>query len=209
MRIEQAAREHIDKQLTNSGLSDPQVELSVVSARPAPACGAPVEIEALDARQYARMRFVARCPDPRGWRHDFVVRARVSAQVAVTAMPLRAGEVLSDDHITLERRDVTAVNDAIGAPESAVGQTSRRSLRAGEVLRSSQLAAPIMVKRGDQVLMQARYEGVEVSMAGEALDAGARGAMVRVRNAASGQVLRMRVSGAGTVEPADLPGVNR
>ena len=30
------------------------------------------------------MRFVARCPVPKGWRHDFVVRARVSAVVAVS-----------------------------------------------------------------------------------------------------------------------------
>lgn len=177
----------------------------MVSARPAPSCSAPVEVEAVDTRQFARMRFVARCPVAPGWRHDFVVRARVSAQVAVTAMPLRAGVVLTDEHITLERRDVTLIGDAIGAPDAAVGQTSRRSLRSGEVLRANQLAAPIVVKRGDQVLMVARHEGIEVSMAGEALDAGARGAVVRVRNAASGQVVRMRVADAGTVEPLDMP----
>ncbi|WP_229413145.1 flagellar basal body P-ring formation chaperone FlgA [Massilia alkalitolerans] len=191
-------------------MSEPQVELNVVSARPAPPCSAPVEIEATDTRQYSRMRFVVRCPDPKGWRHDFIVRARVSAQVAVTAMPLRAGEVLGIDHVTLERRDVTLIGDAIGAPEAAIGQTSRRSLRAGEVLRANQLVAPQVVKRGDQVLMVARHEGIEVSMAGEALDAGAQGAVVRVRNTASGQVVRMRVAGAGTVEPVDMPaGVSR
>ncbi|MCC2954311.1 flagellar basal body P-ring formation chaperone FlgA [Massilia sp. IC2-477] len=191
-------------------MSDPQVELTVVSTRPAPACRAEVQVEPVDTRQFARMRFIARCPDPGGWRHDFVVRARVSAVVAVTAAPIKAGEVLADEHLTLERRDVTIMNDAIGSPQDALGQTSRRSLRAGEVLRSSQLASPQMVKRGDQVLMVARYEGIEVSMAGEALDAGARGAVVRVRNSASGQVVRMRVAGAGTVEPVETPpGISR
>lgn len=210
LAIEQEARGQIDKQLLSSGLSEPQVELKVVSARPAPPCSSPVDIEAVDTRQYTRMRFVARCPGPKGWRHDFIVRARVSAQVAVTAMPLRAGEVLGMEHVTLERRDVTLIGDAVGSPEDVVGQTSRRSLRAGEVLRANQLAAPLVVKRCDQVLMVARHEGIEVSMAGEALDAGAQGAVVRVRNTASGQVLRMRVAGAGTVEPVDLPaGVSR
>ncbi len=210
LRIEQEARGQIDKQLLASGLSDPQVELNVVSARPAPPCSVPVDIEALDTRQFTRMRFLARCPASPGWRHDFVVRARVSAVVAVTSAPLKAGEVLGDEHITLERRDVTLMADAIGAPDAALGQTSRRSLRAGEVLRASQLSSPMMVKRGDQVLMVARHEGIEVSMAGEALDAGARGAVVRVRNTASGQVVRMRVAGAGTVEPVDLPqGISR
>ena len=70
-------------------------------------------------------------------------------------------------------------------------------------MRAGQLSSPVLVKRGDAVLMLARREGIEVSMAGEALDAGARGAMVRVRNAGSGQVVRMRVAGQGTVEPID------
>jgi flagella basal body P-ring formation protein FlgA len=87
---------------------------------------------------------------------------------------------------------------------AAVGQSSRRLLRAGEVLRAGQLAAPVLVKRGDQVVMVARRQQVEVSTSGEALDAGSRGAIVRVRNSASGQVVRTRVTGAGTVEPADL-----
>ena len=209
LQIEQAARGQIDKQLLASGLSEPEIALEVVSARTPPPCSAPVSIEALDTRQYARMRFVARCPDPRGWKQDFVVRARITAIVAVTAMPLRSNDVLSNEHLTLERRDVTQVADAIGAPEAAVGQTSRRSLRAGEILRASSLTSPLMVKRGDQVLMLARHEGIEISMGGEALDAGARGATVRVRNAASGQVVRMRVTGAGTVEPVEAPGVGR
>jgi flagella basal body P-ring formation protein FlgA len=73
------------------------------------------------------------------------------------------------------------------------------------VLRAGSLAAPVVVKRGDGVVMVARQDGIEVSMAGEALDAGARGAVVRVKNSASGQVVRMRVVGAGAVQPLDLP----
>ena len=51
----------------------------------------------------------------------------------------------------------------------------------------------------------ARIEGIEVSTAGEALDAGARGALVRVKNSTSGQTVRMRVIAPGTVEPVDMP----
>jgi flagella basal body P-ring formation protein FlgA len=76
-------------------------------------------------------------------------------------------------------------------------------LRPGDILRSGQLSSPVLVKRGDAVLMIARREGIEVSTAGEALDAGARGALVRVRNAGSGQIVRMRVAGPGAVEPVD------
>jgi len=188
-----------------SNLTDPAFDLTVVTARAAPECKSAVAIDALDTRQPARMRFVARCPDGRGWRHDFVVRARISALVAVAAAPVAPGRALDEADITLERRDVTNVPDPIGIVDDAIGQTSRRSLRAGDVLRAGQLAAPIVVKRGDPVVMTARQDGIEVSMGGEALDAGARGAVVRVRNSASGQVVRMRVLDAGTVQPIDLP----
>ena len=205
LQIEQAASEELERQAAGSGLGEPQFELSVVSARPAPACAAPVKIETLDTRQPARMRFAARCPDGRGWRHDFTVRARVSALVAVTAAPVSMNQTLSDTDVTLERRDVSNIPDPVGTLDAVAGQSSRRSLRAGEILRASQLTAPIAVKRGDQVIMQAQHDGIEVSMAGEALDAGARGAVVRVRNSASGQIVRMRVLGAGAVQPVELP----
>ncbi|MGF6275526.1 flagella basal body P-ring formation protein FlgA [Massilia sp. UYP11] len=205
VQIEQVAREQLEKVAAASGLGDPEFDLDVASSRPAPACKGPVSVEALDTRQPARMRFVARCPDGQGWRHDFVVRARMSALVAVTATPVAANQTLGESDVTFERRDVTNLRDPVGVPEEAVGRSSRRSLRAGEVLRASQLVAPIAVKRGDAVVMTARQDGIEVSMAGEALDAGARGAVVRVKNSASGQVVRMRVLGAGAVQPIDLP----
>lgn len=202
LAVERAAREQLDTRMAGTGLTDAQYELTVVSARAAPACGKAVVVEPVDTRQNARMRFSVRCPGAeRG--AEYIVRAKISAQVAVAAAPLAANEVIGDASITLERRDVTNIADALGAPELALGQTTRRSLRAGEVLRASMLTAQVLVKRGDAVVMVARLEGIEVTTAGQALDAGARGAIVRVKNAASGQTVRMRVQAAGVVEPVD------
>jgi len=187
-----------------SGLTEPQIEVAVVAARPTPACSQPVAVEAADTRSPQRMRYVARCPDTPGWRYDYVVRARVSAMVAIAAAPVAANEALTDAQVTIERRDISNIADPISNPADAVGQMSRRMLRPGDILRSGQLSSPVLVKRGDAVTMVARRDGIEVSMAGEAMDAGGKGAVVRVRNAGSGQVVRMRVAGPGTVEPVDM-----
>jgi flagella basal body P-ring formation protein FlgA len=208
-QVEQAARAQLEKQAAGSALAEPRFEVALAASRPVPPCRQPVAVEPIDTRQPARMRFAVRCPDAAGWRYEYVVRAKVSALVVVTAAPVAANAALTDADVTLERRDITAIADPVSAPQDAVGQTSRRSLRAGEVLRAGQLAAPLLVKRGEAVVMLARHDGIEVSTAGEALDAGSRGALVRVRNAASGQVVRMRVAGAGTVEPVSLPGITR
>jgi flagella basal body P-ring formation protein FlgA len=208
-QIELAARAQLEKQSAAAGLVEPQFELAVVAARPAPPCAQPVEVEPLETRQPSRMRFAARCPGAAGWKYEYLVRARVSALVAVAAGPVAPNEPLTPEQVTLERRDVSALADTISLPGDAVGQSSRRTLRAGDILRASQLAAPLLVRRGDQVVMLARRDGIEVSTSGEALDAGGRGALVRVRNSGSGQVVRMRVTGAGTVEPVASQGLIR
>jgi flagella basal body P-ring formation protein FlgA len=204
VQIEQAARAELERQMAASGLTEPQIEVAVVTARPAPPCSQPVAVEAVDTRSPQRMRYVARCPDTPGWRYEYVVRARVSAMVAIAAAPVAANEALTDAQVTIERRDISNIADPISNPADAVGQMSRRMLRPGDILRSGQLSSPVLVKRGDAVTMVARRDGIEVSMAGEALDAGGKGTVVRVRNAGSGQVVRMRVAGPGTVEPVDM-----
>jgi flagellar basal body P-ring formation protein FlgA len=202
-QIEQAARAELERQMAASGLTEPQFDIAVVTVRPTPPCAQDVAIEALDTRSAQRMRFVARCNGTPGWRYEYVVRARVSAMVAIASAPVAPNEALTDAQVTIERRDISNIADPVGNAADVVGQVSRRMLRPGDILRSGQLSTPILVKRGDAVTMVARRDGIEVSMAGEALDAGGRGATVRVRNANSGQVVRMRVSGAGTVESID------
>jgi flagella basal body P-ring formation protein FlgA len=200
-QIEGAARAELERQLSASGLTEPQFELAVVNPRAAPPCSQDLAIEPVDTRFPQRMRFVARCPDTPGWRYEYAVRAHVTAMVAVAGAPVAANDTLTDAQVTIERRDISNIVDPVAAPQDAVGKMSRRMLRPGDILRSGQLSTPILVKRGDAVTMVARLQGIEVSTAGEALDAGGEGAAVRVRNASSGQVVRMRVSGPGTVEP--------
>jgi flagella basal body P-ring formation protein FlgA len=208
-QVEEAARAQLEKQAAASGLREPRFELTVVPPRVPSACPGPVEVEALDTRQPSRMRFAVRCPQAGNSRLEYIVRARVSASVVVMAAPVAANEPLTDTHVTVEQRDITSIPDPVIDPNDAVGQTSRRMLRAGDVLRNSSLSAPVLVKRGDAVVMIARIEGVEVSTAGEALDAGTKGATIRVRNIASGQTLRMRVIAPGTVEPSEMPRISR
>jgi flagella basal body P-ring formation protein FlgA len=203
--VEAAARQQLARWAAAIGLSEPQFSVTVLPPnRPPAACSQPPAVQAGDTRQPARMRFVAVCSGAGGWRSEFQVRAQVVARVAVAAADVAAGRALTDEDVLLERHDITAIADSIGDPAEAVGMSGKRALRAGEVLRKATLMAPTVVRRGEPVRIIAHREQVEVSMAGEALDAGARGDVIRVRNA-NGTVLRARVTGAATVEPASAP----
>jgi flagella basal body P-ring formation protein FlgA len=183
-------------------------EVEVVrTSRPLAPCGQPIRVEAADVRNPARMRFVAVCPEQGGWRYDFVTRNKISAKVAVAAADVPAGKVLAASDLLLERQDISGMPDTFSDLGLVQEMSARRTLRAGDVLRQNMLVAPPLVKRGEPVRIVARRDQIEVSMAGEALDTGARGAMVRVKNA-SGVTIRARVTEQGTVEPADMPAVD-
>ncbi|WP_242404492.1 flagellar basal body P-ring formation chaperone FlgA [Janthinobacterium agaricidamnosum] len=196
----------MERQADAAKLLDPQFEITVgKTARPLAACARPVTVEPADMRSATRMRLSVVCPGTPGWRQDVVARATVSARVAVSAVALMPGKALGPDDVFLERRDVSMIPDSLSDLQALTGLSSRRSLRAGEVLRQSQLTAQVLVKRGEAVRIVARREQIEVSMAGEAMDPGAQDDVIRVRNAASGTVIRARVLAAGQVEPADIP----
>ena len=99
-----------------------------------------------------------------------LVRATITAKVAVTSVPVTANTPLQARDVELARRDVTLVPDSIATLSDVAGLSSRRSLRAGEVLRQGQLASPVLVKRGAPVNIVARKEQVQVSMDGVAMD---------------------------------------
>jgi len=203
--VAQAARQFLLDQAAHAGWQKPVVEVSVIGERKSLACPRPVNVEPLDTRYPGRMRFAAHCPGAEGGRLNFVVRGEISAEILVTTTALSAGRGIAGADLTLERRDITTIPDALSEPAAVVGQSSRRSLRSGQIVQRQMLVAPMLVRRGDAVHVVARSGPVEVTTSGEALDAGRSDDIIRVRNTATGKVIRTRVRASGTVEPVDLP----
>lgn len=204
-KVQEAAKIQLQNQAENQHWLEPQLDVEVVRInRAIPACPSETRVESLDPRGIARMRFVVICPSLPGWRYEFIAKGKVSAKVAVAASDLMSGKILSPLDLLQQRHDITLIPDAFSDLGELEGMAARRSIRAGEVLRANMLTAPQLIKRGDQVRIVAKREQIEVSMAGEALDNGARGAIIRVKNS-SGTLIRARVIDAATVEPADLP----
>jgi flagella basal body P-ring formation protein FlgA len=207
-QIEHAAHEHLLALAGRAGLLRPDVKINVVSDGRRAATGScphDIEVQTLDTRSIARMRFVAICSATPGWRTEFVVRGAVSAEVVVAASAVTAGRTIGADDVLIERRDVSAIPDALSDIKQVVGKVSTRTLISRTIIGKRWLAEPLLVKRGDGVDIIARREGVEVQVKGEALEAGHHDDVVRVRNTANGRTIRARVLTEHTVEPADLP----
>ncbi|MEF7615605.1 flagellar basal body P-ring formation chaperone FlgA [Aquincola sp. MAHUQ-54] len=205
--VADAAREALAQQAERDGLLAPEIGVSVAASggKEAPRCAQAPVVDAVDTRFASRMRFAARCPGMDDTRRVFVVRGSLSADVVVAATSVPSGKPLAAADLTLDRRDVSSLADPLSDIDEASGQAPLRPLRAGQVLQKRLLTAPVLVKRGDSVLIDARRGPVQVTASGEALEPGKRDEVVRVRNVNTGKVIRARIVDAGVVEPADMP----
>lgn len=84
------------------------------------------------------------------------------------------------------------------ATETLVGRIARRTLIAGEPIALDAVRLPFAVQQGQGVLLVLEAEGLRITVAGEAMQSGAVGETVAVRNADTGAVVRARVRDART-----------
>jgi flagella basal body P-ring formation protein FlgA len=129
--------------------------------------------------------------------------ARVSmvSKVAIVSHNLPRGHRLSTADITLADHETSMLNAGyITDPARAAGMELKRALRQGDALREALLIQPEAIKRGDNVVVQARIGGLNVATSAEALSNGRVGEQIRVRNSKSERVVKARVVGPGRVE---------
>lgn len=203
--VERAARDHLNRYAESIGWAQPQLKLKLTTGNLG-GCADDSPIETIDVRQPSRMRFAVIC---NGEKRETVVRATIAADVVVLVQDLKAGTPIDASSLKLERRDVTATPGALANIDDVAGKTSRRALRAGQLVDRRWLNESVLVKRNAKVTIIARNAGVEVHVAAEALQAGKRGELISVKNSANGTVIRARVIGPDAVEPLEIPSTTR
>lgn len=172
-----------------------EAEATLDPALRLPRCGA-----ALVARVQGGNSVEVACPQDAGWRLFVPVRVRRSQTVLVLNRGIAPGEAITADAFTAENRDASRiVGAAVADPAQAVGRVARRILPAGAVLSASDLVAPRLIRRGDNVALVSRRGGVEVRVAGKALADAGENERVTVENLSSRRVVQGVVGPGGDV----------
>lgn len=127
------------------------------------------------------------------------VSGRYSAMqfVPVLKNRLSRGSVISEGDVEMRPVLISRLRTgtSIMDPKELVGKTLRRVIAVGMPLHPFDLALPIIITPNSQVEMTYSSDGIELSDRGTALENGALGEIIRVKNAKSGAVLRARVDG--------------
>ena len=121
--------------------------------------------------------------------------------VLVTTRSVRRGTILYDDgSVELVERDVTAARHGFFTDMAELeGLRARRPIGFGDVVSRRHVEEIPVVERGDDVLMTLTTAHMQISTAGVALQDGAVGSRIRVKNLDSGRIVYGEVLDADTV----------
>jgi flagella basal body P-ring formation protein FlgA len=110
----------------------------------------------------------------------------VLEEVIVTRRGIARGAVIEADDVLSEQRDVSSLpRGAVTRPEDVIGMQASMAIPALMPLRPEQLAAPVVVRRGDVVMLVAESRGMRITTTGQVREDAARGEQVRVLNLSS------------------------
>jgi flagella basal body P-ring formation protein FlgA len=166
-----------------------------------PACNEPLDVSRPAGQRVGNTTVSVRCPGTQPWTLYVPVTVNLYETVLSAAGTLARGSTLKVADLAPIRRNIATL--AYGyylRPEDVIGMELRRTLRPGEILTPANIKAPALVASGDQVLLVADTGGVRVAMKGEALQEGAAGERVQVRNLSSRRVVEGEVVGRGLVK---------
>lgn len=171
-------------------------------ALPVAATGAPEIVDAAWSSSDGQFQAVLsiRRRDGGAERRTLTGTAVETVPVVVASHDVAHGGLIGPGDVEIARRPRAGLPpQSLSALDSAVGLEARRAVRAGEIVRSSDLGQPELVRRGDVVTVVLMTSGMTLTVRGQALRDGHRGDLVTVQNLQSQRVLQGTVTAAGEV----------
>lgn len=182
--------------------SDLRVEYTVTAldSQPIADCPAPLGLSTKDTGQLtSRINVQVSCPG--GWSIYLPVDLSILRPVVIALKPLAPGSTIDDDDVQLAETDITQLlGQYLTRLDEAVGMSAKRSIMQGRPLTSQQLVPPLLIRRGDSVVINAASGGIVVKTTGTAMTDGRRGEQIRIKNQGSARVIDARVTGQGEVQ---------
>ncbi|MDC7684033.1 flagellar basal body P-ring formation chaperone FlgA [Asticcacaulis sp. BYS171W] len=126
-------------------------------------------------------------------------QAGATKDVLVFTRTMSAGEIVSADDIAFKPVQAHMASGALMLdPQTAIGKSVRLPVREGGIVKTSDLASPIVIKRAELVKVTWAMNGISLSMTGQAQKDAAIGDIVMVQNPQSKKLIEAVVTGPGT-----------
>lgn len=164
-------------------------------------CAEPLQVDYANAqRALGRTYASVSCRAPVEWRIYVPVVIAAFGDVLVTQRPLPRGHRLVAADVRLEKRELSVLRQGFFTDINKIELLeTKRAIASGAALTPDKVAPIKLVRNGEVVHLVSASSNVKVAARGKALNDGAVGHTVRVRNLSSGRVVEGRVIGPGRV----------
>ncbi len=141
---------------------------------------------------------VAPANHPAAQRHRVTGKLYKMIDIPVLKDTLRAGDSITKNNLEWQSvRSEKITNDTITSVNALIGMTPRRTLRAGNQIRSTEVRYPVLIQRRSLVTISLVNNFMTLTIQGRALENGSRGDMIRITNIQSKQIIDAEVVGPG------------
>jgi flagellar basal body P-ring formation protein FlgA len=155
------------------------------------------------AQPIGRVTIRVRCDGSTPWTIFVPGEVRLYRDVLMLTRPMKRMNVIKASDIAIVERDVGELTQGyLTSPTQAIGKKLTRQLPSEQILTPNHLQVAEVIRKGDQVVISARGNTVNVRMPGEALSDGSPGEQIQVRNLRSQRIIKARVIAPGQVEVA-------
>ena len=138
--------------------------------------------------------------DASGTERSLAVRLTWTQPALILTRSLRRGDIISEADITVRQIRVSRPGVLASRVSDVVGRSITRNLSQGEALPLNLVIDTPIIERGKSVTILVRSGGLVVKTRGEAMESGALGDTIRVRNITSRTVVTAVVVTDDTVE---------
>lgn len=128
-------------------------------------------------------------------------RYEIMREVPMVKFRLGSGDVIREEDVVWQKVPARTIDrDTVMEVEELVGKSPVRGLMAGRAIEHDEIQSPPIVLRRAPVQMKYSSEHISISAIGTAMEDGAMGQKIKVRNDDSGIILDARVVERGHVE---------
>lgn len=164
-------------------------------------CPQPLVIERKSDKFIGRVNLKVSCQSEVRWSIYVPVEIRVNIPVVTAITPIARGEQLSASMLQLQARDISRINHTYYTRiEDIEGKQAKRPIKPNQPIFAAQLQPPLLIKKGEAVLVSANSGPLSVKISGVALMDGHMGQQISVRNSKSKRVIEGKVIAPGQVQ---------
>lgn len=173
---------------------DPRLRLST--------CDRPLQLQQRPRNRTAgRLTFKISCEGSETWSIHVPVTVQAFDNVVVSDLPIAKGTQLRASDLRIELVDISLLHSGyFQSMDELDGFVARRPIPAEQVMTPALVDPAKMVNRGEKVVIIAEGPGLSIRATGMAMEDGAFGELIRVRNASTNKVVEGRISAPGLIK---------